>query len=137
MKLIPTRIVDGVWEGVLSGALSQPHVVGVHLGSEVPIDLSAQDEGNYALRVEIPRAMLSSGTQTLTIRDAETGAELGHFVLPVGEQDVDAAQVELAALRAELDLLKTAFRALARDTEEFQRIVVEQMEAEMDSENAE
>ncbi|ADO41650.1 hypothetical protein [Ketogulonicigenium vulgare] len=130
MTLIETRIVEGIWEGLLTDTVLEPRLVASHNGVDLPVAWTAQEGGDYALRVEVPRAMVSAGQHVMIIRDQDTGIEISRFVMAVGEDALNPQQAEIAILRAELDLLKSAFRSFARDAEDFQRIMVEQMEGE-------
>ena len=60
--------------------------------------------------VPIPTALLSDGVQTFLVRDPATGATLGHFTIVTGVPLEDDIRAEIDLLRAELDMLKKAFR---------------------------
>ena len=113
LTLTKTRIRAGVWEGVLTGATSDPKLGVTHL--EVPLnDVSVtaipDRAGEWHVRVPIPSALLSEGVQTFLIHDQATGAKLNHFTVIAGVTMEDDLRAEVDLLRAELDMLKRAFR---------------------------
>ena len=112
-KLIGTRIAAGIWEGVLINQNDAPQLEITHLeksfgGLEVTA-LTGQP-GQWAVRVHIPLQTLNSGVQTFVIRDRVNGATLSHFTVIAGLSDDHDIRAEVDLLRAELDLLKRAFR---------------------------
>jgi hypothetical protein len=118
-KLIKTRLRAGVWEGVLSGAGGQPLLEVLHL--EAPVAGMSITEipdrlGDWAVRVPIPVEVLSEGVQTFLIRDAVSGDKLGHFTIITGVAMEDDVRAEMDLLRAELDMLKRAFRRHCLET---------------------
>lgn len=118
-KLVRTRLRAGVWEGVLSGIAGQPAIEVLHL--EAPLAGISLTEipdrpGRWAVRVPIPAEVLSEGVQTFLIRDAASGDRLGHFTIITGVAMEDDIRAEVDLLRAELDMLKRAFRRHCLET---------------------
>ena len=120
-ELTDTRILHGVWEGVLTsktGASGAPEVRVTHL--ERVIDTVEISEGSgeqqWRLRVSIPAEAISDGVQTFLIDDASSGDRLGHFCLIAGEALGDDIRAEVDLLRAELEMLKSAFRRHCLET---------------------
>lgn len=117
VMLTKLRLCEGVWEGLLSAPRAMtPRLRLWHrdelLGEPETIATEAAGEGRaeWLVRFPLPVERLSDGMQTFVIEDAETGAALAHETLLAGEAlDADAL-AELSLLRAELDLLKRAFR---------------------------
>jgi hypothetical protein len=119
VKLVKTRLRAGVWEGVLTGATSQPSLEVLHLESPlsgVAVTQIAGQPGTFAVRVPIPVTALSEGVQTFLIRDAASGDQLGHFTIITGVAMEDDIRAEMDLLRAELDMLKRAFRRHCLET---------------------
>ncbi|KGB82479.1 MAG: hypothetical protein CL814_07815 [Confluentimicrobium sp.] len=122
MELAKTRIRAGVWEGVLTVSgphRSLPQIEVLHLetpleGVLVTADDSAPD--SYQVKVPIPSALLSDGVQTFLIRTAGDGQTLGSFTIVTGEPLEDDIRAEMDLLRAELDMLKKAFRRHCLET---------------------
>ncbi len=113
MQLTKTRMVAGVWEGVLTGAghnapdLTVTHQEAALTGVAVQ---SLADPGEYLVTVPVPTTLMSDGVQTFVISDAATGDKLDTFTLIAGDALADDLRAEIALLRAELDMLKRAFR---------------------------
>ncbi|MFT7058463.1 MAG: hypothetical protein ACJASV_000964 [Pseudorhodobacter sp.] len=119
IKLIKTRLFAGVWEGVLTGASGQPLLDVMHLERPVPgtkVSEIPQQPGAWAVQVPIPAELLSEGVQTFVICDAVTSAKLGHFTIITGVSMEDDIRAEIDLLRAELDMLKRAFRRHCLET---------------------
>ena len=117
--LTKTRIRAGVWEGVLTGISGVPALDVLHL--EQPIDgvsvtAIAERPGEYAVQVPIPSELLSEGVQTFLIRNRGTGQTLAHFTIITGVAMEDDVRAEIDLLRAELDMLKRAFRRHCLET---------------------
>jgi hypothetical protein len=116
LTLVTARIQDGIWTGELTAAADgnyQPDIEVTHL--QVPVEgvTVAQVPGRrltWTLRIPIPLAALSEGVQTLLIRDRRTGARVGSFSVVTGAPLEDDIRAEVDLLRAELDMLKRAFR---------------------------
>lgn len=117
--LTKTRIRAGVWEGILSGAKTPPALEVLHQGAPVggvsvtPID---GRPGDWAVQVPIPPEVLSEGVQTFLIRDAATGETKAHFTIITGVAMEDDMRAEVDLIRAELDMLKRAFRRHCLET---------------------
>ncbi|MFN3643222.1 MAG: hypothetical protein ACK4TB_09910 [Gemmobacter sp.] len=113
LRLTATRVRAGVWEAVLSGAGDAPPSVTVeHDGRPVAgVSLSPLTDvaGAYALRVPIPAEAVADGMQTLVVHAGE-GEVLGHVAVVAGSALEADLRAEVELLRAELDLLKRAFR---------------------------
>ena len=112
--LTKTRLFEGVWEGVLRApeatrtpslkvTLEGADVLGVDVrGTETP--------GEWLVRVPVPMSAVRDGVQTFLVTDAATGEVLNSFAILAGDSLTDSLNVEVDLLRAELDLLKRAFR---------------------------
>lgn len=111
MTLTKTRFHGGVWEGILTGGgATPPRLILRHQDQDIAaLDVTANDAA-YLVRAQVPVERLGDGVQTFTIA-AENGAEaLASFSIVAGEPVEDDLRAEIALLRAELDLLKRAFR---------------------------
>lgn len=122
-ELSKTRLFEGVWEGLLTTVDdkdAQPNLGVTHL--EKPLgDLQIQETGEpnqWALRVPIPVELIGDGAQTFLIFDKDTGETLDSFTIIAGDAVTDDIRAEVALLRAELDLLKRAFRRHCVETSE-------------------
>ena len=112
--LTKTRIASGIWEGLLSTIPdTEPQILVTHLEKElIGIELAEVqgERGLWRLRVPIPADVLSDGVQTFLIQDRLTGSRLSEFTIVTGEPLENDIRAELDLLRAELDMLKRAFR---------------------------
>lgn len=117
MTLTRMRLAEGVWEGLLSSrAREAPRLLLRHrdelVGEPETVEAeAASGEGRrWLVRFKLPVERLSDGVQTFVIEDASTGDALAHETVFSGEIVDDDIRAEVALLRAELDLLKRAFR---------------------------
>lgn len=119
IRLTKTRIREGVWEGVLTGASGLPQLAVTLLEQPVP-DVTVTEipnrPGEYAVRVPVRPEVLNEGVQTFLIRDAASGDKLAHFTIITGVAMEDDLRAEVDLLRAELDMLKRAFRRHCLET---------------------
>lgn len=118
IKLTKTRIRAGVWEGVLTGP-AEPLIEVLHL--EQPVmghSLTAIPDrpGEWLVRVPVPAELLTEGVQTFLIRNKASGETLEHFTIITGVAMEDDMRAEVELLRAELDMLKRAFRRHCLET---------------------
>jgi hypothetical protein len=117
--LTKTRIRGGVWEGVLTGIVGEPQLEALHLEQVVPgleVRQAEGQQGAWALRLPIPVETLSEGVQTFAIREVGAVDILGHFTVITGVAMEDDVRAEIDLLRAELDMLKRAFRRHCLET---------------------
>lgn len=116
MKLETGRIAGGVWEAVLTGAVSTPVIEALHAGrgiDGIEVQPDPGKAGRFVVRVPIPAWVLNEGVQTIVVRsDGET---LAQFTLIAGQPLDEDIRAELSLLRAELDLLKRAFQRHVRE----------------------
>jgi hypothetical protein len=70
----------------------------------------------WAVRVPIPAEALTEGVQTFVIRDVATEEKLTHFTIITGVAMEEDLRAEVDLLRAELDMLKRAFRRHCLET---------------------
>ena len=101
-------ITEGVWHGVLEtdgGDDHAPDLVATHQGEEIA-GLSVTAEP--FVRVVLGEKWL--GVQTFVLAERDGGRVLGSFALVAGEPLAEDLRAEIALLRAELDMLKRAFR---------------------------
>ena len=118
MVLTKTRLRSGVWEGVLTGATSDQPVLTLRHNGAVLSGLSVEPtpDGTWQVRAQIPVERISDDLQIFTITADDDTTILAHFTVFAGEIDDDDLRAEVALLRAELDLLKRAFRKHCSDT---------------------
>jgi hypothetical protein len=118
ISLLQTRIVGGLWEGALSGVSGEaPLIEATHAGrviEGVEVTPLPGKSGRHVVRVPIPAWAVNEGVQTILIRLGE--AVLAEVTLAAGQPADDDLRAEVSLLRAELDLLKRAFRRHCTET---------------------
>ncbi len=119
LELTKTQMKEGVWEGVITqSGEGEPKVAVFHQRDPVEgVNLTHDaDQGHWALSIPIPQQMIADGVHTLLIQDATTHDKIGHVTLIAGEALGDDIRAEMDLLRAELDMLKRAFRRHCLET---------------------
>ncbi|WP_226780248.1 hypothetical protein [Oceaniglobus trochenteri] len=122
LKLSAIRVVRGTWEGVLTGdtaADDAPAVSVSHRGRDLEgVELTPDTDrpDQWHLRFAIPMEALSGGVQTFLIRDTRQESDLGTFSIAMGDALDHDIRAEVDLLRAELDMLKRAFRRHCLET---------------------
>lgn len=119
LSLTKTFLRNGIWEGIISGATAgKPDISVLYL--DQPVDKVALTEGpqddQWTLRIPVPGHAIADGVQTIVVFDAADDAKLGHFTLIAGDPLADDIRAEVELLRAELDMLKRAFRRHCLET---------------------
>lgn len=120
LVLTKTKMMQGVWQGLITGAgdirptlditHQQTPVEGVTLAHNADAD-------HWQIMIPIPTDAIADGVQTLVIKDKVTDEKLGHVTLLAGEALGDDIRAEMDLLRAELDMLKRAFRRHCLETQ--------------------
>ncbi|WP_291729093.1 hypothetical protein [Leisingera sp. F5] len=121
LSLTKIRFRNGIWEGRISNASAS--------GARPEISVMFQDQpvadakleegqagGEWLVSVPVPAEALADGVQTFVIFDAADSTRLGDFTLIAGEAVADDLRAEVELLRAELDMLKRAFRRHCLET---------------------
>lgn len=114
-NITKTRFFAGVWEGVVTCEVDpelKPEIEVSHLGHPIDVVLTASPnkKEEWVLRIPVDPTLLSDGVQVFLISDQITGEKLGSFTIITGEPLEDDIRAETELLRAELDMLKRAFR---------------------------
>lgn len=116
LTVTATRMKEGVWEALLRREKEEEHAdlpkIEVTLDNAAVggVEVVPDQEGGYVLRVPVPREAICDGVQTFVVSDGASGEKLGGFTLIAGEGVEDDIRAEIGLLRAELDMLKRAFR---------------------------
>lgn len=120
LTLTKTRMKEGVWEGLLRRQGEEggpPDILATLDEKPVPgVEVIPDQKGGWLLRVPVPAEAIADGVQTVLIRDAAADEKLGAFTLIAGEALEDDIRAEIELLRAELDMLKRAFRRHCLET---------------------
>lgn len=113
LQLHKKRFFDGVWEGLITGVEGDeaPRVSVTHEAENIEgVSLSAEGDAGWLLKVSVPSYAISDGLHSFLITDEATGDRLGSFEILAGEALGEDIRAEVNLLRAELDMLKRAFR---------------------------
>jgi hypothetical protein len=119
IEVTKVELKDGVWRGIVTTrAKAPPQIEITHDGAALPCMMIRENAEDtfWTLRVPIPSSAISDGVQTLLIRDAASDDILGHISMMADDPLAKDLHAEVSLLRAELDLLKRAFRRHASDT---------------------
>lgn len=117
LQIATAKIRRGIWQGLLTGATSVPQIEVLHLDKPVAqVTVSEVEGGDWMLHVPIPADAIADGVQTFLIVDKADGQPIGDFTLIAGEALGDDIRAEVDLLRAELDMLKRAFRRHCLET---------------------
>ena len=113
MNVTISRVANGMIEAVLEAGTDAPDLMTLNLGDTVigPVELGQPSpDGTYPLTAAIPAHVISDGITLLTIKGAGAPDPLAHVTIVAGQPMDSDLHSEVALLRAELDLLKAAFR---------------------------
>jgi len=115
VELTKLRMVEGVWNGSIKYHGRDkwtPNIEVTHLDFAVDGVTVEEDrvEEHWRIAVPIPADRISDGVQTFVIRDRSEDAVLGSFSIVAGDALAEDIRAEMSLLRAELDMLKKAFR---------------------------
>lgn len=119
LQLTKTMMRKGVWQGILTQSGDTPPQIEVtHLDKPVADVAVTHDAeaGHWNVSIPIPPEAVADGVHTLLIMDKATGEKIGHDTLIAGEVVGDDMRAEVDLLRAELDMLKRAFRRHCLET---------------------
>lgn len=109
--LVRTRLHGGLWEGVVSSGNRAPELQLRHADEIVLApDVEPAATGGWRVSFRLPVERITEGVQTFVIEDVETGEALASETLIAGTDAANDLRAEVDLLRAELDMLKRAFR---------------------------
>ena len=118
LTLTRIRLRNGVWEGRVGGSKSRPDIQVLYLNQPVEgVEMNESEEaGHWNLSVPVPNQAIADGVHVFLIVDSADNTRLGDFTLLAGEVMADDLRAEVELLRAELDMLKRAFRRHCLET---------------------
>ncbi|MDC0660027.1 hypothetical protein N6L27_18650 [Leisingera sp. SS27] len=121
LTLTKIRFRNGIWEGKISNAPAtgaRPEITVMFQDQPVRdvVLTEGQKDGDWLVAVPVPPEAVADGVQTFVIFDAAGSTRLGDFTLIAGEAVADDLRAEVELLRAELDMLKRAFRRHCLET---------------------
>ena len=116
LEITQIKFSQGVWQGLISGAAPRTdHLpkfdVTLH---EEPVDtvqvIRTQDTDELHLQITIPPSAVGSGVHSFVITEHQSLDVLARFTLIRGDLAAQDLRAEIDLLKAELELLKRAFR---------------------------
>ena len=113
LTLTKTRMIEGTWQGVITGASdAQPEISVTHANMSIPDFKLVRNEtaDHWVLTIPVPAAAIADGIQTVLVIDRQADQKIGEFVVIGDEVSSVDLRAEMDLLRAELDMLKRAFR---------------------------
>lgn len=116
IKLTDACLRAGIWQAVLRSEASvdvPPTLQVSHMGQPVQgltVDEDPNQPSTYLLRLPVPAQLLNDGVQSFVVSDSATGDVLETFSIVSGHPLDQDLRAEMDLLRAELDILKQAFR---------------------------
>jgi len=119
--LTRTGIRAGEYEGVLTTRLKHATAPNLELRllgnavAEVNVIPELKTKNRWNIRAAIPASMIDEGVQTFLIQNRDTGETLDSFAIVAGQPLEEDLRADIALLRAELEILKRAFRKHCRD----------------------
>lgn len=105
-----SKIQNGVWTAMLTGGTGVPRIDIRHLDHPIEDVSVAEVHDGWMVTAPIPPEAISDGVQTFVVMDKTSDDKLGDFTFIAGEMIGDDIRAEIELLRAELDMLKRAFR---------------------------
>ncbi|MEL7099181.1 MAG: hypothetical protein AAGM84_10175 [Pseudomonadota bacterium] len=112
LTVTPIGIKGGIWSAMVTGdAAGVPQITASHENRAIA-DVKVTDRGadGWLLQIPIPTDAIADGVQTFIVSDSASGDQLASFALLAGEVLGSDIRAEMDLLRAELDMLKRAFR---------------------------
>lgn len=109
-----TEFISGRWRGRVEGSTTAPSITILDPdGSALEglrVTSATGAKNSWDIEIDLPRDALSDGTQIYLVTDPETQAVLHRITIIAGTPASDDLRAEIAALRAEMDQLRAAFR---------------------------
>lgn len=121
LTLTKIRFGNGLWEGRITDAPdtgARPDIQVRHLDQLVDgVIIKEGGTGTeWEIQVPVPSHAVADGVHCFVIYDGATDTKLADFTLIAGEALTDDLRAEVELLRAELDMLKRAFRRHCLET---------------------
>jgi hypothetical protein len=113
LKLTKTRMLEGVWQGIITGSgEAKPEITVTHGNTTVPNFKLVRNEADdhWSLTLPVPASAVADGIQIILVTDRDTDQKIGDVVIIGDDITSIDLRAEMELLRAELEMLKRAFR---------------------------
>lgn len=105
-----SRLREGRWEGIVASA-TMPKIEITHLDKPVGVpSVEEMGKGRWRVSLALPPELLNDGILSFIVFDKVQKEKIGEFIINAGLSAGEDLRAEVDLLRAELDLLKKAFR---------------------------
>jgi len=111
--LLRRSFKSGLWEVELASPVPPALEVRTDLGDMFAPEVMGGEGDVWRVRLAIPTGMIGEGMQTFLLVDTATSDVVDRLPILVGGMVEEDLRAELDLMRAELDLLKKAFRRFA------------------------
>ena len=119
LTLTKSKMIEGVWHGIITGGGSTEPEIAVTHGTATVSGVGLSHDGpadHWVVTIPVPATAIADGIQTLLITDKGTDTKLGDITVIADDRVTTDLRVEMELLRAELDMLKRAFRRHCLET---------------------
>lgn len=101
---------NGIWQAEVA-SVDQPDIVVFYQGSEVSgVSIEEVDTNLWEISVPIPSVAIAAGVHSFAVQERGADTTLTSFSILAGDVLAHDVRAEMSLMRAELDLLKRAFR---------------------------
>lgn len=109
-EILRSQLLEGVWTGEIAGLGNVPDVQ-IFLGNDAidGVEVGYGENDITSVKFTVPHWALADGYQNFVLRTSD-GIQMGILTLIAGNAVADDLRAEIGLLRAELDMLKKAFR---------------------------
>lgn len=114
------RLAGGRYEGLLTSADGAAGVEAVFEGRVIAAASVNADPGRksgWRVAIDLPPEVIGDGVRVIALRSVATGEVLDRITLMSGAPLDEDIRAELTLMRAELEMLKRAFRRHCAETE--------------------
>ena len=105
----------GVYRGLLTGGAGDPALAASCGETDLPVTVVALEGGDWQVEVDLSGLGLSEGCQTVVVREGDAVLDALGIVAGLDARPEGDLRAEVDLLRAEVEMLKGAFRRHVRE----------------------